>query len=1048
MPKKEEIPPDEFRCRRTDGRQWRCSRRVVDGKKLCHIHYLQGRRRQLRQKVPDSLKIERKSKKICKDGGKVRVSGILSSSRSSSSKIESAKKRKNLSEVLDEALRKMKLKRGDLHLELIRAFLKRQVEKKKMKNEEDTECAGETELTRELPNGVMAISQKNADNVDGFDGIDVKIGSNSVSKLRSVRNFRSKNIEPLPISTMQVLPSADYLRKLRKCHWCRRNAGVNLIKCLKCRKQFFCGDCIRERQFEKKEIKVGCPVCRGTCSCKICERKKSDDITKKESCRNKKKIEDIQLLHYFISMLFPVLKRINQDQKMELDMEATITGKIPSRVQMHQSELDYMKLCRCNNCKMSILDYHRCCAHCSYTLCLNCCWEFCRSHSNQKLKTKVGSVKENLLCTDGVRLKINQVRNPSRSPCEMGTFSPAMLQNLEARSDGNVSCPPVNFGGCAERNLDLRCIFPSSWMKELEAGAAGLIQNYDFPESSDLCSCHSSSEATDDDVESKKIRKVAMRVESSDNILYCPTLKDLNKESLGHFQQHWIKGHPIIVRNVIQGISASKWDPVLMFCTYLEKTCSESRNKKAAIKGRTCLDWCEVEISAKQIFMGSMSEDAHVNIRHQTLKIKSWLSSYLFQEQFPSHHAELMQALPLQDYVNPISGLLNVALKLPPEAPKREIGPCIHISCGSPEDFMRNDFLMKLCYDSNDVVNILAYATDVPISAEQLKNIKILMKKYKNRDCSHSSRKDKDQDCLQSSSNSTEVKGKSSLLGDESEESGLQDMMGERLSLPDGIAKVPFYSGHSIEGQMSFGKGELLPDSEDESDCDSDASMLCSGNIQGSEDSEDECFFKDLENSGPSSEKELTNVCGAQWDIFRRQDVPKLLEYLRRHSDELQAAHCNPTHVKHLEGNNFLNLIGRMLEQVVYCSCLCMLQVVHPILDQSFFLDAFHKLRLKEEFDVQPWTFEQHQGEAVMIPAGCPYQIRKLKSCVNIVVDFISPESAAECVRLSDEIRCLPLSHKAREKVLEVRKMTIRGISAAIEDIQKLMCKENDAKPV
>lgn len=80
-------------------------------------------------------------------------------------------------------------------------------------------------------------------------------------------------------------------------------------------------------------------------------------------------------------------------------------------------------------------------------------------------------------------------------------------------------------------------------------------------------------------------------------------------------------------------------------------------------------------------------------------------------------------------------------------------------------------------------------------------------------------------------------------------------------------------------------------------------------------------------------------------------------------------------------------------------------QVIHPILDQRFYLDVTHKTRLKEEFsklhvlashalfgsiigwlnlptlfpDIEPWTFKQNLGEAVMIPAGCPYQIRKLK---------------------------------------------------------------------
>jgi hypothetical protein len=28
---------------------------------------------------------------------------------------------------------------------------------------------------------------------------------------------------------------------------------------------------------------------------------------------------------------------------------------------------------------------------------------------------------------------------------------------------------------------------------------------------------------------------------------------------------------------------------------------------------------------------------------------------------------------------------------------------------------------------------------------------------------------------------------------------------------------------------------------------------------------------------------------------------------------------------------------------------------------------------------VEPWTFEQKLGEAVLIPAGCPHQVRNLK---------------------------------------------------------------------
>ncbi|GMH00408.1 hypothetical protein Nepgr_002247 [Nepenthes gracilis] len=119
--------------------------------------------------------------------------------------------------------------------------------------------------------------------------------------------------------------------------------------------------------------------------------------------------------------------------------------------------------------------------------------------------------------------------------------------------------------------------------------------------------------------------------------------------------------------------------------------------------------------------------------------------------------------------------------------------------------------------------------------------------------------------------------------------------------------------------------------------------------------------------------------------------------------------------------------------------CLLLIQVIDPIHDQTLFLNEKHKKQLKEEYNVEPWTFEQYIGEAIFIPVGCPHQVRNRQSCIKVALDFVSPENLEECTRLTEEFRLLPKNHRAKEDKLEVKKMTLYAVSSAVREARSLL---------
>ncbi|KAL3151375.1 hypothetical protein ABBQ38_013204 [Trebouxia sp. C0009 RCD-2024] len=114
---------------------------------------------------------------------------------------------------------------------------------------------------------------------------------------------------------------------------------------------------------------------------------------------------------------------------------------------------------------------------------------------------------------------------------------------------------------------------------------------------------------------------------------------------------------------------------------------------------------------------------------------------------------------------------------------------------------------------------------------------------------------------------------------------------------------------------------------------------------------------------------------GAVWDIFQRQDLPKLQAYLEKHCQEFTHAGAP------VQPGSFK----------------------HAIHSQAFYLNSHHLQKLKVEFGIEPWHFEQHCQEGVFIPAGCPHQVRNLASCVKVAVDFVLPESLDQAFKFAKD---------------------------------------------
>ncbi|GLU15536.1 hypothetical protein SLE2022_320160 [Rubroshorea leprosula] len=729
-----------------------------------------------------------------------------------------------------------------------------------------------------------------------------------------------------------------------RCHQCMKEKKI-VVPCKECKERVYCIQCIKQwyPNISEEEIAKQCPFCWKNCNCSFCLHSSGLIKTTKRDVTNREKVQHLQ---YLIESLLPFLKQIHERQAQEIKIEADIQGLLSAEVEIPETLCCNNERVYCNHCATSIVDLHRSCPKCCYELCLSCCQEIREGSLFSRAAVSFQYINRGYDYIHGGDPSIDSFLS------ETAKDYVASLVQWNANEDGRITCAPKEIGGCGECTLELKRILPIGWISNLETKTQDLLG---ISQTRQNFLKHKSSKSG-----AEMSRTAAFREGSDDNYLYCPTAHDIQgEEELLHFQMHWAKGEPIIVRNSLENATGLSWEPMVMWHALCENVDSKISSKMSEVKAIDCLANCEVEINTYQFFKGYMEGRRYGNFWPEMLKLKDWPPSDKFEDLLPRHCDEFISALPFQEYTGPRSGILNLAAKLPPGVLKPDLGPKTYIAYGLAQELGRGDSVTKLHCDMSDAVNILTHTADVMLSEEQLSAIERLKSKHKAQD---------EKECL------------------------------ER----DGVEKCSIKL--LDEGSMDWQDGMNL-------------SRMTDQNPQPSETIEGLKINRDEQEARfpchPIEEKKET-AGAALWDIFRREDVPKLEAYLRKHSKEFRHTYCSPVE-----------------------------RVVHPIHDQSFYLTLEHKRRLKEEYGVEPWSFVQKLGEAVFIPAGCPHQVRNLKSCTKVAVDFVSPENIRECLRLTEEFRRLPENHRVREDKLEIRKMIIYGVEDAVKQLEQLLSMPN-----
>ncbi|KAK8953324.1 Growth-regulating factor 1 [Platanthera guangdongensis] len=655
--------PEDLRCKRSDGKQWRCSALSMPDKTVCEKHYIQAKRRAMNSALRASMRKAFKRKSL--DNSDIYLESRRrghEASRSSDSPVNHT----------GESPPMPSLKRHNDRVPKSRVF-----------------HSSEASVVGGSP-GHAGLLQRDA----------VQVDDSGVQTLYYTPSSRETKNYSVNGEAEYSGRSSDSYCEVEGiiCHHCQKNYRSNVMWCRNCDRKGYCESCILKwyAEIPMEDVQKACPACRGICNCRVCLR--GDNLIKAK-VEGIAAIDRLGYLHSLLAFILPVLKQIHSQQCLEISMEKRIYGikaEIP-RVKVHADE----QMC-CDLCRIPIFDYHRHCSQCMYDLCLTCCCDI-------RQASLVGDNGE-------LTYKVTNHKVIPQSASMSGVDFTHLFLKWKVNSDGSIPCGPDETGGCGFTKLILRRILKINWTGKLLKNAEEMVNGCKGSDlhGPELCvsSCMGSLNSQWKGSVHKDLQKCSSRNDSNDNFLYYPASEDIKREGICHFHKFWVKGQPVIIKNVLERSLASGWEPMEIWKGVQDTLDEEMNENDVIVKAIDYLNQSEVDIELSQFFKGYSKGCKDGNGIPKMLRLKNWPPPSALEEFLLCHRPEFFSNFPLVEFIHSKWGLLNLASKLPHDTLQSEAVPKIFITYGTPKDLGRGDPVTKLQINMSDMACLLLHTTE------------------------------------------------------------------------------------------------------------------------------------------------------------------------------------------------------------------------------------------------------------------------------------------------------------------------------------------------